>query len=48
MRLRVPVADEIRDAAGDDAGFSGACSGKDQQRSFDVQDGFALFGVEAV
>ena len=48
VRLRVPVADEIRNAAGDDPGFSGASSGKDQQRSFDVQDGFALFGVEAV
>ena len=46
--LRVAVADEVGDAAGDDARLAGSRAGEDQQRPVDVQDGFALFGVEGV
>ena len=45
VRLRVAVADEIRDAAGDDARLARAGAGKDQQRTFGVKDRFALLGV---
>ena len=48
VRLGVAVADEVGDAAGDDARLAGAGAGEDQQRPVDVQDGFALFGVEGV
>ena len=33
VRLGVAVADEVRDAAGDDARLAGAGAGEDQQRS---------------
>ena len=46
--LRVAVADEVGDAAGDDAGLARPGAGEDQQRSVDVKDRFALFGVEGV
>ena len=46
--LRVAVADEIGDAAGDDARLAGAGAGEDQQRAVEVQNRFALFGVEGV
>ena len=46
VRLGVAVADEVGDAAGDDAGLAGAGAGEDQQRPFDVQNRFALFGIE--
>ena len=46
--LRVAVADEIGDAAGDDARLAGTGAGEDQQRPVDVQDRFALFGVQGV
>ena len=42
----MPVADEVRDAIGDDARLARARASKDQQRTVDLQDGFALFGVE--
>ena len=48
VRLGVAVADEVRDAAGDDARLAGPGAGQDQQRPADVQDRFALFGVEGV
>ena len=46
--LRVAVADEVRDSAGDDAGLAGPGAGEDQQRPLDVKDRGALFGVESV
>ena len=46
VRLGVAVADEVRDAAGDDARLARSGAGEDQQRPADVQDGFALFGIE--
>ena len=48
VRFRVAVADEVRDAAGDDPGLPRPGSGEDQQRAFGVKNGFALFGVEGV
>ena len=45
---RVAVADEVGDAAGDDARLARAGAGEDQQRPVDVKDRFALFGVEGV
>ena len=44
--LRVAVGDEVRDAMRDDARLARARAGEDQQRAVDVQDRFALFGVE--
>ena len=46
VRLRVTVADEVRDPARDDARLARAGAGKNQQRTVDVQNGFALFGIE--
>ena len=46
VRLRVAVADEIRDAAGDDARLARSRAGEDQQRPVGVQDRVALFGVQ--
>ena len=43
--FRIAVADEVRDTAGDDARLAGSGPGEDQQRSFDVKDRFALFGI---
>ena len=40
--------DEPGDAAGDDAGFAGAGSGKDEQRTLGGLDGGALFGIQIV
>ena len=48
VRLGVAVADEVGDAAGDDARLARARAGEDQQRPVDVQDGFALFGIEGL
>ena len=48
VRLGVAVADEIRDAAGDDARLARAGAGEDEQRPVDVQDRFALFGIQGV
>jgi len=42
----VAVADEVGDAAGDDARFSRAGTREDQQRSLDVQYCRALLGIE--
>ena len=46
VRLRVAVADEVRDAAGDDARLAGTRARENQQRSVDVKNRFALFGIE--
>ena len=46
VRLRVAVADEIGDAAGDDAGLARPGAGEDQQRPLDMKNRFALFGIE--
>ena len=48
VRLRVAVADQVGDAAGDDARLAGAGAGEDQQRSVEVQDRFALLRVQGV
>ena len=48
VRQRVAVADQVCDAAGDDARLAGAGAGEDQQRSVEVQDRFALLRVQAV
>jgi len=48
MRAGVPIADEVGDAACDDARLAGAGAGEDEQRSVDVKDRFALFGVEGI
>ena len=48
MRGGVPVADEVGDAACDDARLARAGAGEDEQRSVDVKDRFALFGVERI
>ena len=45
--LRVAFGQEVRDALRDDARLARAGAGKDQQRAVDVQDGFALFGIES-
>ena len=47
-RLRVAFADEVRDAARDDARLARAGAGEDQKRSVDRQDRFALFRIESV
>ena len=44
-RIRVTVADEVRDATGDDARLPGARAGQDQEWPVDVNDGFALLGI---
>src|SRR4029079_17623191 len=41
-------ADQVGDPAGDDAGLAGAGAGQDQQRSGDLQDRFALLGVQVI
>ena len=46
--LRVAVADEVGDAAGDDARLARPRAGEDEQRAVQVQDRLALFGVEGV
>ena len=46
VRLGMAVADEVGDAARDDARLARACSREDQQRPADVQDRFALLGIE--
>ena len=46
VRRGVSVADEIRDAIGDDACLSRAGARQNQQRPVDVQHGLTLFGVE--
>ena len=46
--LRVAIADEIGDAARDDARLAGSGAGEDQQRSVRVKNRFPLFGVEGV
>jgi hypothetical protein len=48
VRLRMAVADEVGDPARDDPRFSRAGARKDQKRSRDVQDRFALLRVEGV
>lgn len=40
------LADEFGHAVGDDARLPGPCSGEDEERAFDGEDGFALGGVE--
>ena len=44
--LRVPVADEVGDAIGDDARLAGSGAGEDQQGSISMQHRFALFRVK--
>ena len=46
VRLGVAVADEVRDAVGDDARLAGARAGQDQQRPVAMQHRFALFGIQ--
>ena len=46
--LGVAVADEVGDAARDDARLARAGAGQNQQRPVDVQDGVALLGIEGV
>jgi hypothetical protein len=46
--LRVTVADEVRDAARDDAGLPRSGAGEDEKRPCYLQDRFALFRVEGV
>jgi hypothetical protein len=46
--LRVTVPDEIGDAARDDAGLPGAGPGQNEERSVDVENGFALFRIEGL
>jgi len=48
VRLRVTVADEVRDPARDDPRFSRSGARKDEQRAADMKNGFALFGVQGV
>jgi len=45
VRLRVTVADEVRDPAGDDPRFSRSGARQDEQRPTNMENGFALFGV---
>ena len=44
--LRVMVADQIRDAAGDDPRLPRSGAGQDEQRPVDVKNRFALFRIE--
>jgi hypothetical protein len=46
-RPHAELADEIRDAIGDDAGLAGARAGEDEQGAVSVGDRFALLGIEA-
>jgi len=48
VRLGVAVADQVGDAAGDDARLAGSGAGEDQQRSAEVEDRFALLRVQGV
>ena len=48
VRFCVAVADEVRDAARDDARLARPRAGEDEQRPFQVQDRLALFGVEGL
>ncbi|MOA35034.1 hypothetical protein D3C78_1564560 [compost metagenome] len=41
------VLDQVRDLAGDHAGFAGASTGEHQKRAADVVHGFLLPGVES-
>ena len=41
------MVNEMRDAVRDDAGLAAARAGQDQQRTFDVRNGFALLGIQA-
>ena len=45
---REAAADEMGDAERDDARLARARAGEDEQRPFDLLDGFALLGVESV
>src|ERR1043166_8335284 len=45
--LRMAVSDEIGDATWDDARFAGAGSGQDEERTVDVKNCVALFGIQA-
>ena len=48
VRLGVAVADQIGDAAGDDARLARSGAGEDQQRALGVKNRVALFGIEGV
>ena len=48
VRRGVAVADEIRDAVGDDACLAGAGARENQQRPIEMERGFALFRVQLV
>ena len=45
--LGEPLADEVGDAMRDDARLARARAGEDQQRTFGLENGFLLFGIEA-
>ena len=47
IRLHHLLADDVGDSVCDDAGFAGAGAGKDQQRTFCLENSFRLFGIEA-
>jgi hypothetical protein len=38
--------DEVRDAMSDDASFTAARTGEQQERAFDVRDGIALLRIQ--
>jgi hypothetical protein len=44
----VAVADQVRDAVGDDAGLARAGAGEDQQRAVHLQHGLTLLGVQLI
>ena len=48
VRLGVAVADEVRDAARDDARLARSGAREDEKRSFDLEDCFALFRIERI
>ena len=48
MRLCVIVADDVRDSADDDSCLAGPGTGKNQQRTVEVKNRLALFGIECV
>jgi hypothetical protein len=48
MRLRMAVADEVGDAARDDACLAGPGACQDQQRPLDVEDRLALLRIEGL
>ena len=48
VALRVPLGKQVGDTLRDDARLAGAGAGKDEQRSVDVQNGVALFGIETL